>query len=481
MTFPKIASFRTAPALQEHAAGLGLRLRCDSVLKSGPDSPLGRAAMLGARRIGNRFAVLPMEGWDGTPEGFPTELLLRRWRRFGESGAKLIWGCEAAAVRHDGRANPSQLILKPETLGPIAAAREGLVTAHRERWGASEDLLVGLQLTHSGRFSRPGPTRRAEPRVAYRHPLLDARFGITSDAQVFTDDELDRLVEDFIAAAGIAERAGFDFVDVKHCHGYLGHELLSAVQRPGRYGGSFENRTRFLRTIASGIRAAYPRLEIGVRLSLFDQLPFQPGPNRDGVPMPWSGPYPFGFGTNPEDPTRIDWREPLEFLALLQSLGIRLVCLSCGSPYYNPHLQRPAATPPSDGYLPPEDPLAGVIRQLESVEHAKAAFPELFFVGSGYSYLQDWLPHVGQAQVEARAVDFVGLGRMILSYPELPGDVLSGRPLERRKICRTFSECTTGPRNGLVSGCFPLDDFYKAHPAAEALKALKQKASAEKV
>ena len=474
MTFPKIASFRSAPALQEHAEGLGLRLRCDAVLKSGAESPLGRTAVLGTRRIGNRFAVLPMEGWDGTLEGFPTDLLLRRWRRFGESGAKLVWGCEAAAVRDDGRANPHQLLLTPETLGPIAAAREGLVAAHRERWGTSDDLLVGLQLTHSGRFSRPGPAGRPEPRVAYRHPLLDARFGVTSDTQVFTDDELDRLVEDFIAAAGIAERAGFDFVDVKHCHGYLGHELLSAVQRPGRFGGSFENRTRFLRNIVSGIRVACPRLEIGVRLSLFDQLPFQPGPNRDGVPMTWSGPYPFGFGTDPADPTRIDWREPLEFLTLLQSLGIRLVCLSCGSPYYNPHLQRPAATPPSDGYLPPEDPLVGVVRQLESVEHAKAAFPELLFVGSGYSYLQDWLPHVGQAQLEARAVDFVGLGRMILSYPELPGDVLSGRPLERRKICRTFSDCTTGPRNGLVSGCFPLDDFYKAHPAAEALKALRR-------
>ena len=195
------------------------------------------------------------------------------------------------------------------------------------------------------------------------------------------------------------------------------------------------------------------------------------------VPMPWSGQYPFGFGADPENPSRIDWQEPLKFLALLRSLGIRLVCLSCGSPYYNPHLQRPAATPPSDGYLPPEDPLAGVIRQLESVEHAKAAFPELLFVGSGYSYLQDWLPHVGQAQVEAGAVDFIGLGRMILSYPDLPGDVLAGQPLQRRKICRTFSECTTGPRNGLVSGCFPLDEFYKTHPAAEALKAQKRAAA----
>lgn len=475
--FPKIASFRTAEALRRHASSLGLDLSCDESVASGPASPLAKPAAWGSRVIGNRFAVLPMEGWDGTPEGRPSDLTLRRWQRFGMSGAKLIWGGEAAAVRHDGRANPRQLLLTEDNLGPIAELREALVRSHQERVGSPSDLVVGLQLTHSGRFSRPNDSKRGEPRVAYRHPLLDARFGVAADSQVFTDEELDRLVEDFILAADRAARAGFDFVDLKHCHGYLGHELLSAVHRPGRYGGSFENRTRFLRAIVAGIRARHPSLGLGVRLSLFDQLPFQPGPGHRGVPMAWSGAYPFGFGTDPQDPTRILWDEPIAFLQLLESLDIRLVCLSCGSPYYNPHIQRPAATPPSDGYLPPEDPLAGVVRQLESVARAKAACPNLLLVGSGYSYLQDWLPHVGQAQVAAGRVDFIGLGRMVLSYPELPADVIAGRAVERRKICRTFSECTTAPRNGWVSGCFPLDDFYKNHPAAAALKALRRDAA----
>ena len=477
MHFPKIASFRSAEALRRHAATLGIPLACDDVLESGPQSPLARPVPWEHRTIGNRFAVLPMEGWDGTAEGKPTDLTLRRWRRFGLSGAKLIWGCEAAAVRHDGRANPHQLLINEANLSAIAEAREILVNAHRERFGGTDDLVVGLQLTHSGRFSRPNDSRRIEPRVAYRHPLLDARFSVVSDAQVFTDDELDQLVIDFVQAAGRAARAGFDFVDIKHCHGYLAHELLSAVERPGRYGGSFENRTRFLRSIVDGIRPESPKLGIGVRLSLFDQLPFQPGADRVGIATPWQGPYPFAFGADPLEPARIAWKEPLAFLALLQSLGVRLVCLSCGSPYYNPHLQRPAAAPPSDGYLPPEDPLVGVARQLSAVARARAEFPNLLFVGSGYSYLQDWLPQVGQAQVAAGAVDFIGLGRMILSYPELPDDVISGRPLDRRRVCRTFSECTTGPRNGLVSGCFPLDDFYKVHPAAAALKALRQEAA----
>ena len=138
--------------------------------------------------------------------------------------------------------------------------------------------------------------------------------------------------------------------------------------------------------------------------------------------------------------------------------------VTAGSPYYNPHIQRPALFPPSDGYLPPEDPLVGCARQIAAVGALKREFPNLRLVGTGYSYLQEWLPHVGQAAVRQGLIDFVGLGRMVLSYPELPADVLAGRPLTRGAICRTFSDCTSGPRNGLVSGCFPLDPFYKAPP-----------------
>jgi 2,4-dienoyl-CoA reductase-like NADH-dependent reductase (Old Yellow Enzyme family) len=331
--------------------------------------------------------------------------------------------------------------------------------------------LVGLQLTHSGRFARPYDKTRLEPRIAYRHPLLDARFGITDDRAVLSDTEVDDLVADMVAAAVRAQRAGFDFVDIKHCHGYLGHEFLSAVTRPGRYGGSFANRTRFLTEIVSGIRRDAPGLAIGVRLSLFDSFPFQKGPDGIGTATPWSGQYPYAFGANPDNALEMDLAEPFAFLRLLESLGIRLVCLTAASPYYNPHLQRPAMTPPSDGYLPPEDPLVGVARQIEAVARAKAEFPNLVLVGSAYTYLQEWLPAVASAQIAAGHVDAVGLGRMVLSYPDLPADIQAGRPLQRRQVCRTFSECTTGPRNGLVSGCFPLDDFYKSHPDAARLKA----------
>lgn len=468
--FPKPATLKSAEDLRQRLSGLGHPLPVDDTARP---EVLGRVIPAGMgvpKPIGNRWAILPMEGWDGTLDGRPTDLVRRRWRRFGQSGAKLIWGGEAVAVRPDGRANPHQLVLSEANAPELAALRAELVAAHRDRHGQDGDLLVGLQLTHSGRFARPNDKIRLEPRIAYRHPLLDTRFGITDDRAVLSDTEVDDLVADMVAAAVRAQRAGFDFVDIKHCHGYLGHEFLSAVTRPGRYGGSFANRTRFLTDIVAGIRRDAPGLAIGVRLSLFDSLPFQKGPDGIGTPTPWSGPYPYAFGANPDNALELDLSEPFAFLRLLESLGIRLVCLTAASPYYNPHLQRPAMTPPSDGYLPPEDPLMGVARQIEAVARAKAEFPNLVLVGSAYTYLQEWLPAVASAQIAAGHVDAVGLGRMVLSYPDLPADIQAERPLQRRQVCRTFSECTTAPRNGLVSGCFPLDDFYKSHPDAARLK-----------
>jgi 2,4-dienoyl-CoA reductase-like NADH-dependent reductase (Old Yellow Enzyme family) len=180
----------------------------------------------------------------------------------------------------------------------------------------------------------------------------------------------------------------------------------------------------------------------------------------------------FGLLSSPAGAPSLD--DARAFLRAMGAMRIDWVCVTAGSPYYNPHIQRPALFPPSDGYLPPEDPLVGVARQIAAVATLKREFPELAIVGSGYSYLQEWLPHVGQAAVRQGLTDFVGLGRMVLSYPGLPLDVLAGRPLRRAQICRTFSDCTSGPRNGLVSGCFPLDPFYKTHPDAAKLKAFKE-------
>jgi NADPH2 dehydrogenase len=394
------------------------------------------------------FAILPMEGWDGDGDtGGATDLVRRRWSRFGTSGAGLVWA-EATAVRMDGRANPRQLVLSSTTAGDFAELRALL----------APDQRVGLQLTHSGRWA-------VTPRLAYAHPLLDAR---APGAPVFTDTELDDLVDDYVRAAVLAQEAGFHFVDVKHCHGYLLHELLSGFTREGRYGGSFEGRTQLLRAVCDGIRRDAPGLDVAVRLSVFDFAPF--GPDGRAVTAAYAHAF-GGDGTG----TGIDLAEPHRFLDLCEELGITLVSTTAGSPYYCPHVQRPAYFPPSDGYRPPEDPLAGVARQLSVTAELARSHPALTVVGSGYSYLQDWLPNVGQAVVRDGGASVIGLGRMALSYSDLPADVVAGHTLDRRRVCRTFSDCTTAPRNGLVSGCYPLDDLYKEHmPELAAVKVRKR-------
>jgi len=310
--------------------------------------------------------------------------------------------------------------------------------------------------------------------------VVDEKYGIDAALPILTDAELESIGESFVAAARVASKAGFDFVDVKCCHGYLLHELLGARDRPGAYGGSFDNRTRLFMQIVHGIRSDCPGMEIGVRVSVTDLHPFS---SRDedhvGCPkeMERHLPYSFGFGIDPNNPLQANWDEPIRFLKLIESLGISLVNVTVGSPYCCPHLQRPAAFPPSDGYLPPEDPLLSVITHLQAVRTCKAAVPGLLLVGSGYSYLQEFLPYVAQYEVGQGHVDFVGLGRMILAYPQLPTDFLSGKPLARKRICRTFSDCTTAPRNQMISGCYPLDDYYKSMPHAQEVRSLRPSAS----
>lgn len=475
--YPKVAQLKTVAALRERLAQLGLELPVDDeILTAAQGSPLAEPLTIGGVRVGNRWCIHPMEGWDANRDGTPSPHTLRRWRHFGLSGAKLIWGGEAAAVQPDGRANPHQTLATTENKAGLAALLDELLRAHREAFAQTDDLLIGLQLTHSGRFCRPS-TKRLEPRIAYHHPLLDAKFGIApdDDAVVWSDDDLERLIDAYVASAQLAQEVGFHFVDVKACHGYLLHEFLSARTRPGRFGGDLEGRTRLLITIIDRVKQECPGLMIGVRLSVFDTLPYKTS-REVGEPMEHQHllPYHWGFGVREDDPHEIDLTEPRQLIGKLQELGVMAVNLTCGSPYYNPHIQRPAIFPPSDGYQPPEDPLVGVVRLIQAARRCKEAYPHLPMVGTGYTYLQDYLPHVAQAVVRSGWIDSVGLGRMVLAHPTLPADTLQRGATERKRLCRTFSDCTTAPRHGLISGCFPLDPYYKSLPEAEQVKEIKK-------
>jgi 2,4-dienoyl-CoA reductase-like NADH-dependent reductase (Old Yellow Enzyme family) len=473
-TYPTVDAFRAR--LQE----IDPALNCaDPRGDPGVGNPMAQAFEFEGRYLHNRWAVHPMEGWDATEDGQPTADTLRRWFHFGLSGAALVWGGEAFAVCPEGRANPNQLHLgsHPDPVAGlkslVAELRRGQCLADPGQRGlssqpgdlgnalpdglAKEQTLIGLQLTHSGRWARPtagGPA----PRTMFRHPFLDQRAGIDSDCALLTDSELENIPAQYANAASCAAEAGFDFVDIKCCHGYLLHESLAAVTRPGPYGGSFENRTRLFREIVQAVRSRVPDLHIGVRLSVSDEL---------------AG----GFGADPADPLKVDLEEPFKFLHLLQEMGIRLVNQTLGSPYYCPHVQRPAAFAPSDGIPPTADPLESVAKHLQIARRCKAAFPDLIFVGTGYTYLQEFVAAVAEYEVGANHVDFVGLGRMMLSYPQLPADQLAGRPFARKKFCRTFSDCTTGPRNGMRSGCYPLDPEYRARPEAKIVRGLRPKAN----
>ena len=278
--FPQVKKIGTPEAMRAHLVEEDIDLPLDTIVEPAPDGPLASPVQIGPHlEAGNRFAILPMEGWDGTTDGLPTPDLERRWLRLGASGASLLWG-EATAVVPEGRANPNQLIINEETAERLGDLRSRTVAARALEFDGAP-LVTGMQLTHSGRWSRP----RGEPlpRIAYRQPQLDRRVPV-SDASVLSDDELDELVGAYVRAGILAADVGFDFVDIKHCHGYLLHELLSARSRPGRYGGSFEGRTRVLRSVVEQLRAQRPNLTIGVRLSAFDPGPYVEGAGGGRIP-----------------------------------------------------------------------------------------------------------------------------------------------------------------------------------------------------
>jgi 2,4-dienoyl-CoA reductase-like NADH-dependent reductase (Old Yellow Enzyme family) len=470
----QIKRLRDRDAFLAHldAEGITLPFRPDDAA-----SVLGAPLTVLGRRLPNRFCVLPMEGWDATADGRPTDLVRRRWTRFGASGASLVWGGEAVAVRPDGRANPRQLAIGAHSERDLAALRTLVADEHARASGGGDPPVVGLQLTHSGRWSRPEGV--PAPLIAYRHPLLDARVGARAE-HVLSDAQLDVLVADFVRAAVVAHDAGFDFVDVKHCHGYLLHELLSAHDRPGRYGGALAQRLTFLDAVVAGIRRDAPQLAIGVRLSAFDVVPHRRGDDGRGEPEPFgsTAEYPYAFGGDGTG-IGVDLTEVHALCDHLADLGVTLLCVTAGSPYYSPHVQRPAYFPPSDGYRPPRDPLHVVARLLDVTGRIARRHPQCTVVASGLSYLQEWFPAVAAGVVHDGVAALAGYGRGVLSYPELPLAVLRGEPLAAERLCRTFSDCTTAPRNGLVSGCYPLDPHYKEMPERRALAAVKRRAGSE--
>jgi NADPH2 dehydrogenase len=420
---------------------------------------LARKVKVANQTVGNSMCIHPMEGCDGDLDGTPGELTTRRYVRFAEGGAKLLW-FEATAVRPDGRANTRQLWLHE---GNVPAYRElvDLIHArHKAIWGSTDDLLMPVQLTHSGRYAVPVKT------IGYHNPLIDKKSNTPADYPVISDDELERLEDDYVRTAGLAKEAGFTALDLKVTHGYILAELMGAKLREGRYGGSIENRTRFAVNVLGKLKAKFgDYFTLTMRLGCFDSVPYVKDATQDniGVPLPYDLPYPYGFGVDSNDPLKEDLADVKDAIRIFQSAGIQLLNVSIGCPYYNPHIGRPFEKPDEGNYEMPEHPLMGVERHFRIAGQLQQEFPDLPMVGTGYSWLQAYAPNAAAANIEAGKIAFFGYGRGALAYPHFAKDILEKGTLDERQVCRTVTFCTWLMRqkhNDLgqfPSGCPPYD------------------------
>jgi 2,4-dienoyl-CoA reductase-like NADH-dependent reductase (Old Yellow Enzyme family) len=453
--------FKSADELASQASSMGHPLALSSDF-----SPLFNPLAIGRLTAGNRLLIQPMEGCDGTVDGHPDELTFRRYRRFGAGGARVVWG-EAAAICEEGRANPRQLLVTEHTAGGLEQMLRECRQAHREACGHDRDLVVGLQLTHSGRYSFH------KPLLATHDPVLDpltkntpaGRF-VAADDPILADDDLKRIEDQYVAAATLVAKIGYDFVDLKQCHRYLLSELLAATNRPGAYGGSLENRTRLVRNVVRRICSDLPGLVIATRMNAYDGIPYRgegQGDDFIGRPCPHELPLVTAFGTDCHNHLVEDLAEPLALARGLRDWGVSLINVSMGNPYANPHVVRPAEFPPVDGYHAPEHPLAGVARHFRIARRIQAAVPGIPVVGSGYSWLQEFAPHAAAANVAAGHVALAGFGRATLAHPDFAQTLEREGRLDRKRICRTFSYCTAlmrskdHPLGQFPTGCPPFD------------------------
>jgi 2,4-dienoyl-CoA reductase-like NADH-dependent reductase (Old Yellow Enzyme family) len=451
--------YKTLSELETEAAALGcanVRFEHDKVRVA---EILGRKVRVGNREVGNAMCIHPMEGCDGELDGTPGELTWRRYVRFAEGGAKLLW-FEATAVREDGRANPRQLWITKQNVGEYRRLLDDIHARHQALYGTVDDLLVPMQLTHSGRYAVPRKT------IAYHNPLIDEKSKTPGDYPVIGDDELERLEDDYVAAAGLAKEAGFNALDMKVTHGYLLSELMGAKLREGRYGGPVENRTRFAVNVLGKIRAKYgDHFTLGMRLGCFDSVPYvvDAANGNKGMPLPYERPYPYGFGVDREDPLREDLADVKDAIRIFQAAGVELLNVSLGCPYYNPHIGRPFEKPDDGNYEAPEHPLLGVERHFRIAGELQREFPGLPMVGTGYSWLQIYAPNAAAANLDAQRIAFFGYGRGALAYPHFAKDILEKGELDSKQVCRTVTFCTFLMRQKhneygqFPSGCPPYD------------------------
>ena len=390
---------------------------------------LGKSLTVGKKTVSNRLACQAMEGCDGNYDGTPGELTKRRYDRFAKGGAGLIW-YEATAVLPEGKANPRQLYINKNNLDAFRRQTEAIKEAAVKENGI--EPVVIMQATHSGRYSKPQGI--PAPLIAYNNPVFEKENPIPKE-NIVSDTYIDQVKEALINASLLAEKAGFDGVDIKACHRYLNCELLSAFEREGKYGGSFENRTRLLReSILGAMEVTSEDFIVTSRLNIYDGFP-----------------YPYGFGVREGAGTDIDLSEPAQLIGLLKSYGVDILNITMGNPYFNPHVNRPFA---KGGYETKEHPLEGVARMLKGIADIKREVPGIKLIASAFSYLGAAAPFVAAGFIEAGLFDIAGFGRTIFAYPDFAKDILNNGCMDKNKLCICCSKCSEIMRTpGGTPGC----------------------------
>lgn len=400
-------------------------------------SVLSEKIRIGNKTVSNRLACQAMEGCDGCADGSPDELTKRRYERFSKGGAGTIW-FEATAVMKEGRANPRQLWINRNNLDSFKSIVNSIKETGLKKNGF--EPLVIMQATHSGRYSKPDGV--PAPLIAYNNPLFEKDKPINSD-RIVDDSYLDKVKQALVDSSLLAQNAGFDGVDIKACHRYLNCELLSAYNRSGKYGGSFENRTRLLTESISGAKELCNKdFIVTSRLNVYDGFT-----------------YPYGFGVSDDGSTDFDPTEPVMLLKKLKTLGVDLLNITMGNPYVNPHVNRPFA---SGGYDINEHPLEGVARMLNGTALLKKEVPDITIISSAMSYLGVAAPQVASGYINDGGFDIAGFGRTAFAYPDFANDIINCGGMKKEKICICCSKCTHIMRQpGGTPGCVIRDkDIY---------------------
>ncbi len=423
--------YRSLEEVRARLTELGLSLPLSEDI-----SILRQPLQLSRLRLHNRLTVQPMEGCDGGADGSPGEWTYRRYGRYARGGASLLW-YEAVAVAPEGRANPRQLWIREENADAFARLNDA-VRGEARKAGREAPLLIA-QLTHSGRYSKPEGV--PAPLIAGSNPYLEGDAPI-DPSRIVSDDYLASLPERFAKAARLCERAGFDGADIKCCHRYLLSELLSAYDRPGRYGGPLENRMRLLKECIEAVKAAVsPGFLITCRLNLHDHFP-----------------WPYGFGVTEMSGEQPALEEAVRVVSMLhEEEGLELLNFTIGNPYSNPHVNRPYDR---GAYVPPEHPFEGLQRMMDCVGTVKAAFPSLKVIGSAFSYLRAFSGCLAAGAVQAGVCDAAGFGRLAFAYPDFAADLLEKGALDPKRCCVACGKCTSLMRAGARAGCVVRDPLY---------------------